>query len=195
MKKRTFWMTLLVLGGVLGVFITLLGGGVPTAAAPPLSLDGLRDEKLPEAPHDSASLNGINENCFVCHGNYRTEKLVLSHGKGKVGCIKCHGESLPHQRSEDHRIPPEKMYSREGVDSMCRACHEEHNVPAAKVLARWRERCSPDLNPKETVCTDCHFDHRLPLRKVVWNRKTRQIVSQEQTNTPAKPRPVVDRGL
>ena len=128
--RHAVWMMLPALGGVLGLVIALWGGGVRTLAAPPLSLDGYRDEKLPEAPHDSASLDGINENCFVCHGNYRTEPLVLSHSKKKVGCIQCHGQSLPHQRDEDHRTPPDKMYGREGVDKMCQACHEKHDVPA-----------------------------------------------------------------
>jgi hypothetical protein len=175
--RHTVWMMLLALGGLLGLVAALWGGGVRTLAAPPLSLDGYRDEKLPEAPHDSASLDGINENCYVCHGNYRTEGLVLSHAKEKVGCIQCHGPSLPHQRDEDHRTPPDKMFGREDVDKMCEACHEEHNVPAVKVLKRWRERCPRKTDPKDIVCSDCHNDHRLSARNVVWDRKTRKVVS------------------
>ncbi len=171
------WVMWLVLGGVLGLAIVLVGGGVRTLAAPPLSLDGFRDEKLPEAPHDWAGPDGINENCFVCHGNYRSEPLVHSHAKEKVGCTKCHGQSLPHQRDEDHRTPPDKMYGREGVDAMCHACHEEHDVPAVKVLKRWQQRCPQKTNPKEVVCTDCHHEHRLTARNVVWDRTTRKLVS------------------
>jgi hypothetical protein len=140
-------------------------------------LDGLRDEKLPEAPHESAALDAINENCFVCHGNYRSEPLVLGHAKEKVGCIKCHGLSLPHQRDEDHRTPPDNIYARETIDAMCRACHEDHDVPAVKVLKRWQERCPRKTEPKQVVCTDCHNEHRLTARSVVWDKKTRKLVS------------------
>ncbi len=170
------------------MMLLALAGAVAAMAAPPLSLDGYRDEKLPEAPHDSAGLEGINENCFVCHGNYRTEAMVLSHAKEKVGCVKCHGPSLPHQRDEDHRTPPDKMYGRDDVDKMCQDCHEEHDVPAVKVLNRWRERCPQRTEPKEIVCTDCHNEHRLSARHVVWDRKTRKVVFASKAETPAKPR-------
>ena len=143
-------------------------------AVPPLSLDGYRNEKLMEGPHDSAGLKEINGGCYVCHGNYRTESLVLSHAKEKVGCIQCHGESLPHQVDEFHRTPPEKMYGPHNVDKMCGECHEEHDAPARKVIERWRQRFPAKANPKEIVCTDCHFEHRLPSRTVVWDNEDRQ---------------------
>ncbi len=186
--RHALGMISLALGGVLGLVIALWGGGVRMLAAPPLSLEGYRDEKLPEAPHDSAGLDGINENCFVCHGNYRTESLVLSHAKQRVGCIRCHGESLPHQRDEDHRTPPDTMYGREGVDTMCRACHETHDVPAVKVLQRWRQRCPQKTDPETIVCSDCHYEHRLASRSVVWDRKSRKPASAGKAKTSIKPR-------
>ena len=146
------------------------------AKPPPLSLDGYRNEKLMEGPHDSAGLTEFNGGCYVCHGNYRTESLVVSHAKEKVGCIECHGESLPHQVDEFHRTPPEKMYGPHNVDKMCGKCHEEHDAPASKVIARWRKRCPTKMNPREIVCTDCHFKHRLPKRTVVWDKKTGKLV-------------------
>jgi hypothetical protein len=185
--RHTLSTILFALGGLLGLIVALRSGGARTLAAPPLSLDGFRDEKLPEGPHDSAGLEGINENCFVCHGNYRSEAFVLSHAKNKVGCIQCHGPSLPHQRDEDHRIPPDKMFARQAVDAMCQACHEEHNVPAVKVLKRWRERCPQRADPGDIVCTDCHNEHRLKSRSVVWDRTTGKVVSAGKGKTPAKP--------
>jgi hypothetical protein len=174
------------LGGVVGSVFAFWGGGAGTPAAPPLSLDGYRDEKLPEAPHDSASLDGINENCFVCHGNYRGESLVVGHAKQKVGCVQCHGQSLAHQRDEDHRTPPETMYGRESVDAMCQACHQQHDVPAVKVLKRWQQRCPQKADPRQIVCTDCHGDHRLAARKVIWDRKSRKLAPAQEGPNQAR---------
>jgi len=178
--KHALRVILLAASGVLGWAVVLSGGGAGIAAPPPLSLDGYRDEKLPEGPHDSASLHGINENCYVCHGNYRTESLVQSHAKETIGCVRCHGQSLPHQVDEFHRTPPDKMYGRQDVDKMCHKCHDVHDAPAVKVLQRWRQRCSPKTDPKEIACTDCHYDHRLPSRNVVWDRQTRKVVVRKQ---------------
>ena len=161
------------LAGV-AVSVGLRGGAV--AAVPPLSLDGYRDEKLPTGRDDSASLKEMNGGCYVCHGNYRTESLVLSHAKQKVGCVECHGASLPHQVDEFHRTPPEKMYGLHNVDTMCGKCHEEHDVPARKVLQRWQQRCAAKADLQALVCTDCHFEHRLPARTVVWDKKTGKLV-------------------
>ena len=145
-------------------------------AVPPLSLDKYRDEKLPVGKDESAGLKEVNGGCYVCHGNYRTESLVISHAKEKVGCVECHGESLPHQVDEFHRTPPEKMYGPHNVDKMCGKCHEEHDAPADKVIERWQQRCPDKTDPKQIVCTDCHFQHRLPSRDVVWNKKTGKLV-------------------
>ena len=164
------------------VSVGMHGGAV---AAPPLSLDGYRDEKLPTGRDDSASLKEMNGGCYVCHGNYRTESLVLSHAKEKVGCIECHGESLPHQVDEFHGTPPTKMYGPHNVDQMCGKCHEDHDAPARKVIQRWQQRCPAKTNFNELVCTDCHFEHRLPSRTVVWDKKTGKLVIQKK-NQDAK---------
>jgi len=167
------------LAGVLCVAASL-GVGDWAMAVPPLSLDGYRDEKLPTGRDDSTGLKEINGGCYVCHDNYRTESLVVSHAKEKVGCIQCHGESLPHQVDEFHRTPPEKMYAPHNVDTMCGECHEQHNAPATKVIERWRKRCPAKTDPKEIACTDCHFEHRLSSRTVVWDKKTGKLIIHEK---------------
>ena len=166
---------LVALTGVACAAVSLAVHG-RAAAAPPLSLDGYRDEKLPTGRDDSAGLKEMNGGCYVCHGNYRTESLVVSHAKEKVGCVECHGESLPHQLDEFHRTPPEKMYGPHNVDAMCAKCHEDHDVPARKVIERWRQRCPAKTDPKAIVCTDCHFAHRLSSRTVVWDKKTSRLI-------------------
>lgn len=151
------------------------------ATAPPLSLDGYRDEKLPSGREDATGLKEINGGCYVCHGNYRTESLVLRHAKEKVGCIDCHGASLPHQVDEFHRTPPEKMFDTHNVDPMCEKCHEEHDAPARKVIERWRQRGAAKADPRDIVCTDCHFEHRLSSRTVVWDKQTGKLVVRQRT--------------
>jgi len=161
--------------GLLWLTLSLAPGGW-AMAVPPLSLDGYRNEKLPTGRDDSAALKELNGGCYVCHGNYRTESLVQSHAKEKVGCIECHGESLPHQIDEFHRTPPEKMYARHNVEKMCAKCHEDHDAPARKVIERWQQRCAAKANAKEAVCTDCHFEHRLSSRTVVWDKRTGELI-------------------
>ena len=170
-------------------------------AAPPLSLDGLMDEKLPEAPKDKVELNVDNSACFVCHGNYDGESLALTHAKEEIACVDCHGESHDHRNDEDNITPPEKMYAPDGINKMCGECHERHNVEANKVIARWQERCPAKTDPKKIVCTDCHFEHRLKFRTVWWNKKTGELVirgkertkvAPDLTKPAAKPKPKSD---
>jgi formate-dependent nitrite reductase cytochrome c552 subunit len=153
---------------------------VRAVAAPPLSLEGYLDEVLPEASDDDAKIKVDNQSCYVCHGNYDGEELVVAHGKEKIGCIDCHGESLAHRNDEDNITPPDKMYALEDIDKMCGACHAKHEVPAREVIRRWKERCPTKTNPKEIVCTDCHFHHRLRFRTVWWDKKTRKLIIREK---------------
>jgi hypothetical protein len=161
------------------------------AAAPPLSLEGLMDEKLPEAPAVEVKIDVGNGPCYVCHGNYDGESLVTTHAQGGVGCIDCHGISYDHRDDEDNITPPDKMYALEAVDKMCGGCHKSHDAPAAKVIARWQERCPGKTDPEKLVCTDCHFQHRLKLRTVVWDKKTGKLVNREkdEPTNPSAERP------
>ncbi len=170
--RRIARITLLATAGLLAA-ISLAARGW---AIPPLSLDGYRDEKLATGKDESSALDEMNGGCYVCHGNYRTESLVTSHAKEKVGCIKCHGQSLPHQADETHRTPPEKMYGPRSIDTMCADCHEEHEAPASKIIARWQQRCPAKTDPRQIVCTDCHFEHRLHTRAVIWDKKTGKLL-------------------
>ena len=170
---------LLMIVGILGLS-ALLGIRDWAAAAPPLSLDGYRDEKLAEGHDESTNVNEINGGCYVCHGGYRTESLVRTHAKEKIGCVQCHGKSDPHQADESHTTPPDKMYGLGSIDTMCAKCHAQHDVPAKKVIERWKQRCPNRVDSKQIVCTDCHFEHRLPSRLVVWDKKTGKLLVQKK---------------
>ncbi len=165
---------------VFGYAADLLEEDVRVAAAPPLSLEGYLDEKLPEAPKEEDAVKVDNQFCYVCHGNYKGEELVLAHAKEAVGCVDCHGESFPHRNDEGNITPPDKMYAPGDVDEMCGRCHKRHNVPAMDVIAGWQRRCPTKTDPKTIVCTDCHGGHRLKLRTVWWDKKTGKLIIRKK---------------
>ena len=155
------------------------GGDREVHAAPPLSLEGLMDEKLPE-PEEKVEVKADNSACYVCHGNYDGEELALIHAKEDVSCIECHGESLAHRDDEDNVTPPDIMYPADKIEEKCAECHDSHDVSAREVIDRWQERCPKKTNPKELVCTDCHGEHRLKLRTVRWDKKTRKLIIRKE---------------
>jgi hypothetical protein len=175
--RSTVSLTLLALAIVvlLSVSSGIQGQEKQRKKAPPLSLDGLLDEELPEASKKTET-NVDNESCYVCHANYTEEELVVRHGQGDVSCLDCHGNSEDHRNDEDNVTPPDKMYALEDVDKMCRKCHDTHDAAAQDVVKLWQERCPHKTDPKTVVCTDCHFHHRLAFRTVWWDKKTGRLV-------------------
>ena len=165
---------------VLGYLVYSSGDDACVVAAPPLSLEGLLNEKLPEAPEVEVDVKVDNSACYVCHENYNGEELVLQHAKEKTGCIDCHGKSSEHRDDEDNITPPDKMYAPADIGKMCGECHEEHDVDAVKVIRRWQERCPAKTEPKTIVCTDCHGTHRLKFRTVWWDKKTRKLIIRKE---------------
>lgn len=153
---------------------------------PPLSLEGLLDEKLPEAPKEVIKMKADNEACYVCHANYMEEALVVVHGLKGIGCVKCHGQSVDHRNDEDNVTPPDKMFTLEQVDRRCGKCHKEHDAPAQKVIARWLKRCPEKKNVDKIACTDCHFQHRLPFRTVEWNKETGELLIRKTSSQEGK---------
>ena len=161
--------------------------GLQAAELPPLKVDRSAPLLLLDEPAEKPELKSPhggpvadNSACYVCHGNYDGEELVVAHGKEGTGCIDCHGESIEHRNDEDNITPPDQMYALEDVDSMCADCHDMHDAPARKVIERWQERCPAKTDPKEIVCTDCHFQHRLPFRTVWWDKETGELVVRKE---------------
>jgi len=181
MRRAVRLIPLLLLAAIVLAFAADFRSDVGRVwAVPPLSLEGFLDEKLPEADPDKPKLKVDNSACYVCHGNYDGEPLVVSHGMEKIGCVKCHGESLAHRDDEDHVTPPDKMYAPEEIAKNCEECHKEHPAPAIDVIKRWQERCSAKTDPKTLVCTDCHFQHRMKFRTVWWNKKTGEFIIRKE---------------
>jgi hypothetical protein len=144
----------------------------------PLLLDAPEEKKSSEK--HSAKATGPkadNHACFVCHTNYQDEWMAVEHANANVGCIKCHGESIAHRNDENNITPPDVMYPGDKIETACVKCHETHDVPAKKVLARWKERCSAKTDFNTLVCTDCHGEHRLKLRTVRWDKATGKLLT------------------
>lgn len=171
----------------------------PSGAKPsglkPLKVNKNAAPRLADGPKIAPAKQGDkphadNTSCYVCHGNYNGEELVAQHAAGNVGCIDCHGPSVAHRNDEDHRTPPDKMFAAKDIGTMCGKCHETHDAPAAKVVARWQEKCPARTNPKEMLCTDCHGEHRLKFRSYWWDKQTREYIIPK----PGEPRtkPAVD---
>jgi formate-dependent nitrite reductase cytochrome c552 subunit len=187
MMNYRAWMTFPLVAVVFAfVYMASVSGpDMQALAIPPLSLDGYRDEKLPEAPKKKVEVKVDNGACYVCHGNYDGEELALTHAKEAVGCADCHGVSYDHRDDEDNITPPDTMYPADKIDEACRECHDTHDVPATEVIARWQKRCPSKTDASKLVCTDCHGQHRLKRRTVRWDKKTRKLIIGSEKETEA----------
>ncbi len=187
--KHTAWLMLLVTAAVaLAAYLANSPQtGQEAVAAPPLSLEGFLDEKLPEAPTGDDGIKADNFACHVCHGNYREEPFAVTHAKADISCIDCHGVSHAHRDDEDNIIPPDVMYPPEEIAKKCMKCHKKHDAPAKEVIARWLKRCSDKKDPGKLVCTDCHGQHRLKLRLVRWDKKTGKLITGKKPAAQAAP--------
>ena len=103
---------------------------------------------------------GPNAACYVCHTTFVREQMSKVHLAEKVTCVKCHGLSDKHANDENiGATKPDVTFKRAQIDAACEKCHDEHDVSARKVLARFRQRHLPA--GQAPVCTDCHGMHRI----------------------------------
>ena len=146
----------------------------------PLLLDEpvLLDEPM-EIGSNSNEAEAKNATCYVCHANYAEEELAQRHAENDIGCTNCHGESTAHKNDENHLTPPDKMYAASEIDGACGKCHTGHDVPAIKVIRRWKERIGDTKS--DVLCGECHESHDFPAAKVVrkWQEKSGQKADEK----------------
>ena len=174
--KYAAWVTLFA-----GLAITSLAvsAGAPAKKEPPA-----KDEEPAKAQQESKKGPvADNQACFVCHANYDEEEMADQHAKANVACTECHGQSAAHRNDENNITPPDRMYPLAAIDPGCVKCHETHDAPARKVIARSQERSLTQKDPKELVCTDCHGDHRLKYRTVRWEKQTGKLIPNAASPT------------
>jgi hypothetical protein len=115
--------------------------------------------RLKARAEDVADPMGPNGACYVCHMTFVREELAKTHLTRKITCVKCHGLSAKHANDEDiGATKPDRPYTREQVNAMCRKCHKRHGAAPELVAARGIER---GLTKVPVVCTDCHGTHRI----------------------------------
>ena len=114
-----------------------------------------------------------NSRCHVCHINFATEKLSVTHARANVGCEHCHGESDAHCGDEDNITPPEIMYPESKIDAACLKCHGSRMKMTAKHKASLAGRL-------KKTCTGCHGEHRMSHRTRKWNRETGELISDDK---------------
>ena len=147
---------------VVASLLTLCLQGLSYCVAAPDSAKAAPDAKA--EPAEETDPLGANAACYVCHITFIKEELSKTHLAAKVGCVKCHGLSAKHANDEDiGATKPDITYKRNQVDAACKKCHEDHDVPAAKVIGRLVSRRLPASTVP--VCTDCHGMHKIERGK------------------------------
>jgi len=106
-----------------------------------------------------------NAGCCVCHMLFIKESLSKTHLEAKITCVRCHGACIGHANDEHiGATPPDVRFKPGEVNPFCRTCHEKHDVPPEKVVARREvEAARPAAagTIAEARCTDCHGKHRI----------------------------------
>ena len=188
---RSMHRLLLILLGVAALAVVATRGAEKdpdkkAGGPPPLRVDRSAPLLLDESGGTKEPPQGpVADNlaCYCCHANYKEEPFAQEHAKANVGCVKCHGESYAHRNDEDNITPPDVMFPPERIAQACKPCHDGHDAPAVKVIARWREQCPEKTDPEGIVCTDCHGRHRLPARQVRWDKKTGKLLPKADPTT------------
>lgn len=135
-------------------------------AAGPEAAAGKSPSAAEKAGKESPAVDPMSANgaCYVCHMTFVKEDLSKVHFKAKVACSTCHGVSDKHANDENiGATKPDVTFRRDQVDALCAKCHEHHNAPAKRVVARLVERRLPVNVPP--VCTDCHGAHKIEKAK------------------------------
>ena len=127
----------------------------------------------------------VNAACYVCHMTFVGEELSTVHLKEKTMCIDCHGLSAPHANDENiGATPPDIVFKRGDVDASCEKCHEDHDAPATKVVARFLERKLAGPRP---ICTDCHGMHKIEQPEEADEDDQGEVTLRQRRPTTQKP--------
>ena len=114
----------------------------------------------------SGSKNLVNDLCFVCHLDMKTEEISTVHQAEDIGCDQCHGPSEQHMHDEMLMTKPDRLYGRTEVEAMCKKCHQDTHEEPGKVSAfrqKWmgKRRSNGRVINTDSVCTDCHGAHNI----------------------------------
>ena len=129
----------LTVRGLLGCAVLAAALAIPGIKPPPAqgpSHTGSAAAKQPPADPDATDVLVRNAACLVCHLTFVKEPLARSHQLKGITCANCHGASIAHANDEHvGATRPDITFPSEKVDKACKVCHEDHDVPATKVIA------------------------------------------------------------
>lgn len=122
--------------------------------------------KLHEGPQQKVDRKDMDELCYACHQDIRSEFAQFSHHpvpEGKMVCTDCHN---PHGSANDHLLKGTT------IKETCTRCHMEYQGPYVYEHADVTEDCSnchrphgspndPLLNTAQPfLCLQCHAGHQ-----------------------------------
>jgi len=123
----------------------------------------------PENAYEGPSAD--NSRCHVCHMNYQSEELAVTHARNFVSCEHCHGPSDAHCSDEGNITPPDRMFAEEDIVPFCMDCH-----PAAKIDIEPHAKLLAAPGSERPKCTSCHGEHVLNYRTCRWDKKTGKLL-------------------
>ena len=130
-----------------------------------------------------ATATVANPFCRACHLDFDDEHLAATHETAGIGCERCHGESLPHRSDEANVTPPDLMWPKERINSMCMMCHPRHEIEDVEVHKPVLETAAsifemvPGEQQETIYCIDCHGrEHRMQSRHVRWDKCTGELI-------------------
>jgi hypothetical protein len=132
----------------------------------------------PQGPGGEPAAKGSaahNTFCYVCHLNFKKEKLAVRHARAAVGCTECHGSSLDHSDDEDNITPPDIMYPKQKINPSCMKCHRRSKL---EKVSEHRPVLAAVATGKKH-CTDCHGDHRIAVRTRRWDKETGELIADD----------------
>lgn len=148
-----------LVAGCLAILLVIAASLAGRGRAAPQPPGGNADEQPPDASGPMIDPFSVNATCCVCHIPFVREEMSKVHFAEQITCIECHGLSAAHANDEDvGATKPDITYPRTKVDTMCIKCHENHDVPARDIIARFVQRKLPATT---AICTDCHGHHRI----------------------------------
>jgi len=113
-----------------------------------------------------ADIRADNSRCHVCHINYASEDIAVTHARANIGCKNCHGGSDAHIADESwasggNGTAPDIMYRRLRINPACMNCHRRESIDTVQHKPLFD-------GSEDKVCTDCHGSHRLSRRRCKW---------------------------
>jgi hypothetical protein len=150
-----------------GIVLLIISSCLEQTKPPPPSVKPI--SPAPVALPETADMPNNNRLCLICHLNFAENDSVAGHISQGITCAHCHGGSIDHMNDESMMTPPDILYGRIEVESMCKQCHrQDHKNPQAVVTfcRKWGgEKRENGRNVLEdSICTDCHGRHTIPRR-------------------------------